>query len=35
PAPTVGEHSTELLNEFGFSSSDISALFEAGTVGGT
>ncbi len=32
PAPHVGEHSTEILMEFGFSPTEISALIEAGVM---
>ncbi|MBV8122155.1 MAG: hypothetical protein JO081_19720 [Alphaproteobacteria bacterium] len=33
PAPTVGQHSTEILREAGYSDSEISSMQEAGVIG--
>jgi crotonobetainyl-CoA:carnitine CoA-transferase CaiB-like acyl-CoA transferase len=33
PAPTVGQHSTEILREAGYSAAEIRALQEAGIIG--
>lgn len=35
PSPTIGEHTTEILSEFGFDNDAINKLKDAGTVGGS